>query len=193
MVTKAQLPTKRKRREYAPTEIDQALTVVAYYGGNCARASEELGIPKQTLHDWRTADHRDRYREIAEREAPKLEAIAAQQAREVILRAADVEHNILDRLADDTLSTKELAEAAGALQRTTTAKGINTTKLLELTGRPTQIIEHRDPREDLRGLARDLGLSIPGTATEIRPNEALPAVSGLANARELRPAERAAD
>src|SRR4030095_12826465 len=126
------------RTEYAPHEIDKALTVLAYYGGNSARAGNELGISDATLRAWRSRDHRERYLEICEREAPKLEALAANQAREIIVRSAEAEHTILDRLAtqdDDPPTTKELSELAGALQRLTTSKGINTTKLLELTGR----------------------------------------------------------
>jgi hypothetical protein len=185
----------RKRREYAPHEIDTALTTLAFYGGNAQRASAELGIPPATLKLWRNTSHADRYLEIQEREGPKLEAIAAGHAREIILRTAEAEHGILDRLsADDidpetgeslALTSKELSELAGALQRVATAKGINTTKLLELTGRPTSIVEHRDPAETVNALARKLGIAIDGTATEIPsapPTRPLLSASGEANA-----------
>lgn len=207
-------PARRKRREYAPHEIDTALTTLAYYGGNSLRTSEATGIPGQTIRQWRTGEHRDRYLEIAEREAPRLEAIAAHQARELILRAGEAEHGLLDilnaRLNEETApepqrddfpndalyllayetwvkrgNSKELSELAGTLQRITTSKGINGTKLLELTGRPTSIVEHRDPRDDIRALARDLGLVIEGQATEVPPSQtqALMAESGIANVR----------
>lgn len=165
-----------RRHVASPIEVDEALRVLVYHGGNTVRASKQLGIPDATLRDWRLATHRDRYREIFEREAPKLESIAAQQATELILRSADTEHAIHDRLSElDNLSTKELSELAGALQRVTTSKGINTTKLLELTGRPTQIVEHRDPRQELAGLIRDLGITIDATAEDITDTPSIPA------------------
>lgn len=171
--------------QYSPAEVDAALTTLAYYGGNAARTSQETGIPAMTLKDWRNRTHRERYLEIQEREGPKLEAIAAGHAREVILRAAEIEHNVLDRLTDNTLSTKELAEAAGAFQRVTTAKGINTTKLLELTGRPTSIVEHREGNEILRSLAAKVpGLILDSTAEELPPPQALTSETVAANARE---------
>lgn len=171
--------------DYAPHEIDRALTTLAYYGGNTARAGQELGMSDSTLRLWRRETHRERYLEICEREAPKLEALAANQAREIIVRSAEVEHGILDRLTaqDEDTTSKELSELAGALQRLTTSKGINTTKLLELTGRPTQIVEHRDPKQAAQALARRLGVVLEGTATDL-PTTALLSESASANARD---------
>ncbi len=172
--------------EKTPTEIDKALAVLAYHGGNASRAGEELGISRSTLHLWKTSTHRDRYLEIAEREGPKLEAIAAHQARALILRAGEAEHSLLSLLEDridEGAAPKELGEISGALQRVTTSKGINGTKLLELTGRPTSIVEHRDPRTEGLALLRDLGITIESTAETI---ESVPLLNGSeqANARE---------
>lgn len=172
-----------------PAEIDKALTTLAYYGGNASRAAAELGMNERTLRTWRTHVHRDRYLEIAEREAPRLEAIAAQQARELILRAADAEHSLIDRLTtrleDDESTSKELSELAGTLQRITTSKGINGTKLLELTGRPTSIVEHRDPAQTVNAIARRLGLTIDSTAVDVTPTQQpLIPESSVANAHE---------
>lgn len=175
--------------DYAPHEIDKALTTLAYYGGNSLRASAELGISDRTLRLWRADTHRDRYLEIAEREGPRLEALAANQARELILRSSTVEHRILDALeaaTDDEhegLKPKDVTELAGALQRLTTSKGINTTKLLELTGRPTQVVEHRDPKQAAAALARRLGVVLEGTATDLPTAPLLPE-SANANARD---------
>jgi hypothetical protein len=179
----------------SPEEIDRALTVLAFYGGNAERAATELGniVSARTLRTWRSTLYRDRYLEIAEREGPKLEALAAAQARELLIRASHVEHDIIDRLHEKpidattglevSLSSKELSELAGALQRVTTSKGINTTKLLELTGRPTAIVEHRDPRAEIRAMAREFGITIESTAEEI-PTAVLPPGKANANARE---------
>lgn len=178
--------------DLSPTEIDKGLTVLAFYGGNSERASQETGINASTLRRWRTDQHRERYLEICEREGPRLEALAAAQARELLIRAAHVEHDIIDRLHEkpidaDTgeptgLSSKELSELAGALQRVTTSKGINTTKLLELTGRPTAIVEHRDPKQAAQALARRLGVVI-STAEDL-PDVPLLSENHDSNARD---------
>lgn len=178
----------------SPEEIDRALTVLAFYGGNAERAAAELGnVSGRTLRTWRSSTHRDRYLEIAEREGPKLEALAAAQAREILIRAAHVEHDIIDRLhekpidpetgEETSLTSKELSELAGALQRVTTAKGINTTKLLELTGRPTAIVEHRDPKQGAQTLARRLGVTIDSTAEDMPAVPLIPEKAS-ANARD---------
>jgi hypothetical protein len=167
-------PAKRRRRLYNPTEIDAALAILASTGSSL-EASTHTGIPSRTLRTWKIL-HADRYAQIAEREAPKLEAIAARQAREIMIRAGETEHTLLDALnkrIHEDAPTKELSELAGTLQRVTTSKGINGTKLLELTGRPTQIVEHREGTDILRALASKVpGLVIDGTATEL-PQQAL--------------------
>lgn len=185
-------PAKRRKR-FSPVEIDSALAVLAS-SGSSFQASEITGIPSSTLRDWKV-EHADRYREIQEREAPKLEAIAASQAREIIIRAGETEHSLLDLLnarIEGDAPTKELSEIAGTLQRVTTSKGINGTKLLELTGRPTQIIEHRDPKQEAQALARRLGVALEANAVEIHQPQlprtekrSLSTESGSANAHEL--------
>jgi hypothetical protein len=186
----------RTRKRYSPTEIDAALAVLAA-SGSSLQASETTGIPDRTLREWKI-EHADRYREIQEREAPKLEAIAASTAREIIIRAGETEHALLDTLNQrihDQAPTKELSELAGTLQRVTTSKGINGTKLLELTGRPTQIVEHREGTDILRALgAKVPGLVIEATATEepqptlqAPKTQPLPPVVADANAREPQP------
>jgi hypothetical protein len=197
------MATKRTRRVYAPSEIQAALTTLAFFGGNSLRTQERTGISASTLRLWRTTEHRDLYREIQEREAPKLEAIAADQALEVILRSSEVEHSLLDALASvahDPEQSKTASEIAGALQRTVTSRGISTTKRLELTGRPTSIVEHRDGNDILRSLgSRIPGLVVESTATELRSNalaasetRALPSLTDAANARGMAPVQTGA-
>lgn len=155
-----------QRSEYTPTEVETALRVLATFG-NSERASEATGIKADTLRKWRTRDHAARYAEILHEIAPQLEQAAADQSLSLILRQDDATHAILDRLEDPELPSKEISELAGSVQKLTIAKGINTTKRLELLGRPTQIVQHLNPRETIQALARDLGVTIPSTAEEI--------------------------
>jgi transposase-like protein len=201
-----------KRREFSPGEIDQALIVLAYHGGNSLRAADECGIPASTLRQWRNELHRDRYLELVEREAPKIEALAAQQAREAMIRAGQTEARVYDLIderiddaqraepeADDFTSealyeaaykawldrgnTKTLSELAGTAQRIATAKGINGTKVLELTGRPTTIIGYEDPIEAGKRLMSKYGIAVESTAEDITAR-ALTSAKVSANARE---------
>lgn len=178
------MPTK-----YSPQQVDEALIALAYTGGNGRKASQITGIPQATLYEWRTDTHRERYMEIAERERPKLEQLAVGGAVAQIIRADDAGNSMHDRLAEllenPDASPKEIAELAGAIQRIQTAKGINGTKLLEFTGRPTQIHEHRDATQILKGLQQRFpGLVVDAEAQEIPATQsALPVQSGQANAR----------
>lgn len=181
---------KRKRRTYSPIEVKSALTTLAYFGGNAARTSAETGIPAMTLKDWRNTEHRDQYLDIAEKERPKLEAIATTQALELMMRSGEAEHDLLDALstvASDPTQSKAASELAGAYQKVATAKGINTDKFFTHTGRPQQYIEHRDGNDILRSIGAKIpGLVIESTAQEIPAphNRSLPSPVVGANARD---------
>lgn len=164
------MPTQTGRKRYSPTEVEAALAVLAYYGGNSSRASQETGIADDLLRKWRLYTHRETYERIVAERAPELEALAVTNSREVMIRAGMVEHRILDELDQDGLTPKERSELAGAFQRVATAKGIETDKMLTMTNRPTQISEHREGHEILRHLGAMVpGLVIDGTATEVTP------------------------
>jgi hypothetical protein len=178
-----------RKSQYAPEEIDAALLVLVRVGGNKVRASEITGIPATTLYTWKTSTHSERYLELAAREGPKLEELAVTHARETILRAGEIEHDVLDALKQAVQAgeakPKDLADMASVLQRVTTSKGINGTKLLELTGRPTQVTEVRDGSAILRQLQHRLpGLIYNGEATDISNNQqAISSGMDSANAR----------
>lgn len=176
---------KRTRRTYSPSEVTAALTTLAYFGGNASRASNETGIPSMTLRDWRNSEHRDQYLDIAERERPKLEAIATTQALELMMRSGEAEHDLLSALSEvahDPEQSKTASELAGAYQKVATAKGINTDKFFTHTGRPQQYIEHRDGNDILRSIGAKIpGLVIESTASEIH---SLPSAVVDTNARE---------
>jgi fructose-1-phosphate kinase PfkB-like protein len=79
------------------------------------------------------------------------------------------EIRIQQRIADEieSLDPKDLAMLAASAQRQATAKGINVTKVLELTGRPTHIIADQTGAELLRQLRdRVPGLVVESTAVE---------------------------
>jgi hypothetical protein len=118
--------------------------------------------------DWRK-DKPEEWLAICEREGPIMERRIVAQTQEIMARVGEIELRNALRLAEnmEELTPKEVVDLAGAQQRLATAKGINGTKLLELTGRPTQVIENRSGADILRQLAAAVpGLIVEGTAVE---------------------------
>lgn len=83
------------------------------------------------------------------------------------MRLGEIERLAAEKLAialeNDQIPAKDLPSA---LQRLTTAKAINIDKILVMSGRPTQVVEHRSAAELVRRLAR-LGAVIDGSAEEV--------------------------
>jgi hypothetical protein len=176
--------TRKPGTRYTQAEIDKGLTLIAHCAGSAQHASEMSGIPMQTLYDWKTKHHVELYRQIQEREGPKLEALAVNQAREIIVQAAELEKDLITQLAEQRYNLKA-GEIAGALRNVTTTRGISVDKVLQLTGRPTVVTEHRSGDDILRSLKTKLpGLIVNGTAEELAPVPALTEHGGAANAHE---------
>lgn len=163
-----------RARDYTPEQVITALSALALHGGNAQAAHDLLqeqweDVPgKDTITLW-ARKHPNRYAHIQAELAPKLELAAVDNLRASITYAGQVEHKLLTRLHDEAeaIPTKEIA---GALRNVTTSKGINTDKLLALTGRPSTIIEHRSDEERIKGATETLTKllsSVPSTAEEI--------------------------
>lgn len=142
----------RRKTRYNQHEIDAGLSTLIACGGSVSQALEFVDIPEPTLRDWR---HRyaDRYAELHDRVAPQIEAELARSARETALLAFDATRLGVEktRLA---LENDQLKDPAGATRNLATTGAILTDKLLALTGRPTQITEHREPSKLIESLAR---------------------------------------
>jgi hypothetical protein len=155
-----------ERKAYPPAERDAILTVSFHHGPTVA--AREFGCTKETIGTWRR-ERAEEWLAICEREGPILERRIVAQTQEIMARVGEVELRNALKLAEnmDELTPKEIVDLAGAQQRLATAKGINGTKLLELTGRPTQVIENRSGADILRQLAAAVpGLIVDGTAVE---------------------------
>lgn len=154
------------RKAYSPAERDAILTVAFHHGVNTAVA--EFKCARETIAIWRK-DKPEEWLAICEREGPIMERRIVAQTQEIMARVGEIELRNALRLAEnmEDLTPKEVVDLAGAQQRLATAKGINGTKLLELTGRPTQVIENRSGADILRQLAAAVpGLIVEGTAVE---------------------------
>ncbi|MDP8909820.1 MAG: hypothetical protein M3N47_12070, partial [Chloroflexota bacterium] len=67
------------------------------------------------------------------------------------LLAGEVERRALQETAAQ-LERGELRDASLAARNAATVKGINVDKLLALSGRPSEVVEQRDPNEILASL-----------------------------------------
>lgn len=151
-------PAKPRRRasRYTEDEIERALIAVAVCAGNTHRAHRELAkrgykIPRPTLDVWATRLHAERYQRIATEVVPKIHERIAIEAEDLAQAYADIERTALERLSK-TLDELEPKDVATAIRNLATSRGISIDKAALLRGRPTQIIEHRDPADIAREL-----------------------------------------
>lgn len=179
---------------YSPEDVDRGLLALAIHGAatRAATALEQQGhhIPERTLADWRTR-HADRYHEIANQHARRVEDVIVQQARDAALMAGALEQDLMHRLATKA-GELEAKDLANSVKNVTTTKGINVDKFLTLTGRPNHVTEHRNADELLRKLDALKVHAIQGEATEQpqppeTPGRSLIAEGRKTNARELGP------
>lgn len=129
----------------------QGLIALARFNGNPALAEEETGIPAATLSMWKGDPE---YRETRERFQSIVEQEFVKQAREVALLELEVERRAAERtlkaLKDEPwrVNPRDAAQIANNMAK---AKGANIDKVLTLTGRPKEIVQH-----DFQGIVESL-------------------------------------
>lgn len=109
---------------------------------------------------------------MTEREAREQEAKLAGDYLKGAVLARTVSHEALE-LALKQIRDGSIKDPARTALNAATASGILLDKRLILEGRPTQI-HAVDPAASLSALARKVGLTIEGTATELPPERETP-------------------
>lgn len=150
--------------KYDPYTIERGLTELALAGtGKRARQRllrDGINVPERTLLHWKTSAYADRYLEIVETRAKRIEEQISNEARASALLAAEIEMEALEATRT-LLRSGEAKDPSTIARNAATVKGINVDKLLALSGRPTQITEHRDVREiaiRLKGLGIEIAV-----------------------------------
>lgn len=181
---------KKGRRRYTVAQREQALLAVVMNGGRILETGRQLGINGETLRKW-VAWQRPHYEELQRKHGPELEARAvsglqafinnAEEAKAAALAAvvdglsqdaldltAWAERVRADPLANERAPVPRIKDPAKALQHVAVAQGISVQKILELTGRPTQTVQHTSINDSLARL-RALGaqITVEGAAVEI--------------------------
>lgn len=124
-------------------------------GGNALRSQKQLAeqgvkVEDNTLTAWRDR-FSNRYADICARHARQIEEVVVQTQREVALAASRTVRLAIEK-AHERLERNEDREPARTAQALQTTTGIAVSKILELTGRPTAVVEHRSADEILRRL-----------------------------------------
>lgn len=177
----------RQRRDFSAADVDRGLTALILMGGSPVKAVRLMhadptiksdDIPaRETLRDWRKLHHR-RYVELQTQLAPQLAEQLAGNAEALASTLTDVQFAIAGhaatRLSNPKTSPREISELSNAARNFATAASLQVDKVSRpIRGLPSSIIAYEDPRVALMGLARDLGIVLEGTATEIdaQPSE----------------------
>lgn len=155
----------RPSGKYSHQQVDEGLLAIVMHGGDYKAASETTGIPAGTLNDWYRT-YTPRYAELRDKHAPLLERKAVEGLLSFFLATEEVKRVALQKTLDALNSEGGVKDPGATLKNLALAQGIAGTKLMELTGRPTSIIEHRSANEVLATLKR-LGAVVDGDADEV--------------------------
>lgn len=160
---------------YSQQEIDRALTALVAWSGNCAAAVRHLEsiaepgqrVPHQmTLLEWSRTTHWERYEQIREQWASKVEQTVANDMRDAAREAIEVQRLAVEKARERLERDRDDDPARSAANLARVAQS-NTDKLLSLTGRPTQITETRNVNEILRSLVAKGVLQLPEEPKQI--------------------------
>lgn len=144
----------RAKRSYSAEERTRALVVLASSAGNCAQASKEVDVPVDTLRLWKKSDE---YERIRHDYGHKLEEFVIAEIRERMVEQSELERLALEKTRE-ALENDEVKDPARTMRDIVHAKGQNIDKLRVMTGRPTDITEHRSLDELVRALS-SLGIA----------------------------------
>jgi hypothetical protein len=170
------MTSKALRSRFNREQVDSALLAFAAAGENASQACRLLGeqgieVKPATLRTWAEKRHRDRYLELCDQHSAVLDRVLVQRTRAIALRASEVERLAIDK-TEEELNAGTAKDASASARNMAVVKGIATDKTLTLTGRPAQIVEHRDV-SDLIAKLEKLGIvkrpqaAIDGEAEEL--------------------------
>lgn len=159
---------------YTQEEIDKCLTALVAYAGVANAAVKYLEsiadggrVPTPgTLAQWARTLHWERYEQLREQWAGKVEQTVANDMRDAAREAVEVQRLAVEKARERLEAGRDDDPARSAASLARVAQS-NTDKLLSLTGRPTQITENRNVNEILRSLVAKGVLALPDEPVQI--------------------------
>lgn len=150
-------PIEKYKLALPDDQVDACLLALALNGGAVARTVREMKaqgikVSVDQLADWRDKFPK-RYSWHHTENARKLEDDIVAGQRELIAAAVSAAKKAVD-VEMQRIVAGEVRDAAGSARNLATVAGIGTTKILELTGRPTQITEVRKPEQIIAQLKK---------------------------------------
>lgn len=139
---------------YTAEERTRALVCLASRAGNARRTAKDLksqgfDVPESTLRSWRDTDE---YESIRSKYGHKLEEFMISELRERMVEQAEVERLALEKTRA-ALEAGDIKDPARTMRDIAHAKSQNIDKLRVMTGRPTDITEHRSLDELVKALS----------------------------------------
>lgn len=164
-------PIEKHNLKAPPEDVDRALLALALNGGAIERTIRELKAADVKVSSDQLAYWRDqfpkRYQWHATENAAKLEKDIIASQREVIAAATKATMDAV-AMEHERIKAGETKDAASSARNLATVVGISTTKLLELSGRPTSITEVRKPEEIIKALKnRGVKVDVEATADDV--------------------------
>ncbi len=156
-------------------EIDQALTAMVAYAGKAhtackyleANGAPNLRVPTgATLMEWSRTTHWERYEQLREQWASKVEQSVSNDLRDGLRDAVEVQRIAVEK-ARERLEAGRDDDPARSAANLARVAATNADKLLSLTGRPSQITESRNVNEILRSLVAKGVLALPDEPAQI--------------------------
>lgn len=165
----------------APTEdeVTTGLLALVAWAGNATAAASSLKAEGKaltsaaTLRTWSRGAYAERYQELREKYAERLEGQLVAEYRDVARHAVEVQRLALDK-ALERLKKGEDHDPSRTAANTATVADKMTAKMLALSGRPTSIREDRNVGEILRSLAAKGVLHLPKAIDAVAEDEAPP-------------------
>lgn len=114
----------------ADGKVTEALLQLVANGGNVEQTAKQVGVAASTLRAWKNDRHAERYRRLEESHGTELERQAVELARARMIRASEIEGELLERAAK---ATPDMVPQA--LRAVSDVKAKATQQVLTLTGR----------------------------------------------------------
>ena len=168
-------PIEKHKLALPADQVDACLLALALNAGAIARTVREMKgqgikVSERQLGEWRDKFPK-RYSWHHTENAKRLEDDIVTGQRELIAAAVEAARAAI-AVEGERIAAGEVKDASATARNLATVAGIGTTKILELTGRPTQITEVRKPEqilEQLKTIGYDVTKvqgSVEGSATE---------------------------
>jgi hypothetical protein len=170
----------------SPEEIERGLTALIL-AGSSVKAEEVCGIPQGTLRAWKS-QHPEQYERLQNDLEPRIVKKIAGEAEGIVLRLADLQHQVLSEF-EETMGDLKPAELAAASRNLATTSALYVDKHSSpLRERPSHVQQDGDMQGLLMRMARAMGTTyVPNEADHEGTAVSLISESSVANAQDTGP------